>query len=47
MTKQGQAVPEVVSLEVWQAELEKLLVQEKKLTRHRDAVNAARRRLPA
>jgi predicted dithiol-disulfide oxidoreductase (DUF899 family) len=46
MTKQGRAVPEIVSQEVWQAELEKLLVQEKELTRHQDAVNAARRRLP-
>ena len=40
------ALPPVVSSAQWQAELEKLLHQEKALTRARDALNAKRRRLP-
>jgi predicted dithiol-disulfide oxidoreductase (DUF899 family) len=37
---------EIVSREVWLAARKELLAQEKALTRQRDAVNAARRRLP-
>jgi predicted dithiol-disulfide oxidoreductase (DUF899 family) len=40
-------MPEVVSREQWVAARKALLVKEKELTRHRDEVNAARRRLPA
>jgi predicted dithiol-disulfide oxidoreductase (DUF899 family) len=38
--------PEVVSAEEWNAAREKLLVQEKQLTRARDALAAQRRRMP-
>ncbi|WP_433731221.1 DUF899 domain-containing protein [Actinoplanes sp. CA-051413] len=39
-------LPEVVSREQWLAARRELLAQEKELTRARDRVNAARRRLP-
>jgi predicted dithiol-disulfide oxidoreductase (DUF899 family) len=39
-------LPEVVSREQWLAARRELLAQEKELTRARDKVNAARRRLP-
>lgn len=39
-------LPEVVSREEWLAARKELLAEEKELTRHRDRVNAARRRLP-
>ena len=38
--------PPVVSAEEWHAEWERLLVKEKELTRARDAMAAARRRMP-
>jgi predicted dithiol-disulfide oxidoreductase (DUF899 family) len=38
--------PEVTTREQWLAARRELLAQEKELTRLRDAVNAARRRLP-
>jgi predicted dithiol-disulfide oxidoreductase (DUF899 family) len=38
--------PKIVSREQWLAARKALLAEEKNLTRHRDAVNAARRRLP-
>src|SRR5215212_665785 len=38
--------PEIVSQEAWRNERKELLTQEKELTKHRDAVNAERRRLP-
>jgi predicted dithiol-disulfide oxidoreductase (DUF899 family) len=40
------ALPEVVSREQWLQARLRLLAQEKELTRRRDALNAARRRLP-
>ena len=40
-------MPPIVSPEEWEAARQELLVKEKELTRHRDEVNAARRRLPA
>lgn len=40
------ALPPVARLEDWQAELNRLRVKEKELTRAHDAVNALRRRLP-
>ena len=40
------ALPPVVSREVWLTARKALLAQEKEVTRLRDAVNAARRRLP-
>jgi predicted dithiol-disulfide oxidoreductase (DUF899 family) len=40
------AMPEIVSPEEWQAARERLLVQEKEVTRARDALAAARRRMP-
>lgn len=46
MTERGQVLPNVVSPKEWQAEIDKLLVKEKELTRLGDAVNAERRRLP-
>lgn len=46
MTKNKQALPEVVSSEQWEAAVERLLVKEKALTRARDALNAERRKLP-
>jgi predicted dithiol-disulfide oxidoreductase (DUF899 family) len=39
-------MPPVVSREAWLAEREALLAREKELTRLRDDLNAARRRLP-
>jgi predicted dithiol-disulfide oxidoreductase (DUF899 family) len=38
--------PQIVSHDQWLAERERLLAHEKELTRHRDRVNAERRRLP-
>jgi len=38
--------PKIVSQEEWLAAHQELLVQEKQLTRHRDAMAAARRRMP-
>ena len=38
--------PQIVSLQQWLAERKKLLAHEKELTKHRDRVNAERRRLP-
>ena len=38
--------PPIVSASEWNAELQKMLVKEKELTRARDAVAAARRRMP-
>lgn len=46
MPNEPETLPPVVSPDIWQAEMEKLLAAEKKLTRQRDAVNAQRRRLP-
>jgi predicted dithiol-disulfide oxidoreductase (DUF899 family) len=40
------ALPEVVSYDDWLTARQHLLVREKELTRARDALNAARRRLP-
>lgn len=40
------ALPEIVSADQWQAERDKLLVEEKAALRELDRVNAARRRLP-
>jgi predicted dithiol-disulfide oxidoreductase (DUF899 family) len=38
--------PPIVSRDQWLAERQKLLVYEKELTKHRDRINAERRRLP-
>src|ERR1700692_153545 len=38
--------PPIVSREQWLDERKKLLVREKELTKHRDRINAERRRLP-
>jgi len=46
MTESAIAHPEVVSRDEWLGERKKLLGHEKELTKHRDRVNAARRRLP-
>ncbi len=46
MTLTDTALPEVVSRDEWLAARKALLAKEKALTRQRDAVNAARRRLP-
>ncbi len=46
MTTTGKPLPDIVSLEAWQAAMDRLLVKEKELTRARDALNAERRRLP-
>jgi predicted dithiol-disulfide oxidoreductase (DUF899 family) len=46
MTDTTKAHPEIVSRDEWLAERKKLLVEEKEATRHRDRVNAERRRLP-
>ena len=40
------SLPDVVSRDEWLAAREALLVEEKKLTRQRDALNAERRRMP-
>lgn len=40
------SLPEIVSPQEWKQARKKLLVKEKALTRERDALNAARRRLP-
>jgi predicted dithiol-disulfide oxidoreductase (DUF899 family) len=40
------ALPTIVSADQWKAEIDKLRVKEKELTRAHDAVNALRRRLP-
>ncbi len=40
------ALPSIVTRAEWLAARKELLAKEKDLTRHRDAVNAARRRLP-
>lgn len=46
MTQNETPQPEVVSRDEWLIERKKLLIQEKELTKHRDRVNAERRRLP-
>jgi predicted dithiol-disulfide oxidoreductase (DUF899 family) len=46
MTETTPAHPDVVSRDAWLAERKKLLVHEKEATKHRDRVNAERRRLP-
>jgi predicted dithiol-disulfide oxidoreductase (DUF899 family) len=46
MTLTDAALPEVTSREEWLRARKALLAKEKELTRHRDAVNAERRRLP-
>ena len=46
MQKEKPALPEIVSPEEWRGALAELLVREKELTRARDALNAARRKLP-
>src|SRR4051794_9927369 len=40
------ALPEIVTREEWLAARERLLAEEKELTRRRDALSADRRRLP-
>lgn len=40
------SLPEIVSREEWLAARKQLLAREKELTRHQDALNAERRRLP-
>ena len=40
------SLPEIVSREEWLTARKALLVQEKEVTRRRDALNADRRRLP-
>ena len=46
MTTSTLAIPRAVSRKDWLAARKELLAREKELTQHRDAVNAARRRLP-
>lgn len=46
MSHKTTSMPQVVSQEAWRMAREALLDQEKELTRQRDAVNSARRRLP-
>jgi predicted dithiol-disulfide oxidoreductase (DUF899 family) len=46
MTLTDATLPEVTSREEWLAARKALLAKEKELTRHRDALNAERRRLP-
>jgi predicted dithiol-disulfide oxidoreductase (DUF899 family) len=46
MTTSTIAYPKVVSRDEWLAARKRLLAKEKELTRHRDALNAERRRLP-
>lgn len=46
MSKHNPALPEVVSPEQWRAAYETMLVKEKELTHARDALAAARRRMP-
>lgn len=45
-TSSSTSLPPIVSREEWQAARQELLLQEKALTKHSDAVAAARRRLP-
>lgn len=42
----GAKLPNVATLDEWRAEIDKLRIKEKELTRAHDAVNALRRRLP-
>ena len=44
--RENTALPEVVSEQEWEDALDKLLIKEKELTRMRDALSAARRRMP-
>ena len=46
MTPNVTALPNIASRDEWLTERKKLLAHEKELTRHRDRVNAERRRLP-
>jgi Bacterial protein of unknown function (DUF899) len=46
MTTSAIPHPQIVSHDQWLAERKKLLTHEKELTRHRDRINAERRRLP-
>jgi predicted dithiol-disulfide oxidoreductase (DUF899 family) len=46
MTESNVAMPKVASREDWLAARKSLLAEEKELTRHKDRVNALRRRLP-
>lgn len=46
MSTTSKALPEIASRDEWLAARKELLSKEKELTRVRDAVNAARRRLP-
>lgn len=46
MTTAKPALPDIVSVENWDAALSQLLIKEKALTRAQDALNAERRRLP-
>lgn len=46
MSEVEHPMPEVVSAEEWQRSLDEFAVQEKIVTRQRDALNAQRRRLP-
>jgi len=46
MAQETIAHPPIVSQEEWLVERKKLLIHEKELTKHRDRVNAERRRLP-
>ena len=39
-------LPDIVTLDEWHAEIDKLRIKEKELTRAHDTVNALRRRLP-
>jgi predicted dithiol-disulfide oxidoreductase (DUF899 family) len=45
-TKNRQAMPDIVSMDQWQAEREKLLKKEKAATGERDQLAAERRRMP-
>jgi predicted dithiol-disulfide oxidoreductase (DUF899 family) len=45
-TKNRPALPDIVSMDEWQAEHDKLLKKEKAATRERDALAAERRRMP-
>ncbi len=46
MTTQKNALPKIVSKDLWETALDQLLIKEKELTRARDSLSAARRRLP-